>query len=195
MRPTSARMLLLVAAVTGLLGWVFADWVDSQARLPQVPWMAVVVVWVLTGFVGVWALVARRRLNPKPGGTRMAPLVAARTAALALAGSRTGAVLFGLYGGLALRLLQETAVAAGRERLVAAVLASVGGLVLAGLSLWLEHICRLPDDPDDAAAALGPRGPGAAGATPGAHARVSDPVRRRSGDDGPTARRTPVQPR
>lgn len=177
MRPTSVRMLLLVAAVAGLFGWVFADWVDGQARLPQVSWMAVIVVWVVAGFVGVWALVARRRLRPKPGGTRMAPLVAARTAALALAGSRTGAVLFGLYGGLALRLLQETAVAAGRERLTAAALAALGGLVLAGLSLWLEHICRLPDDPDDAAAQLGAPGPGATGASPGAHARTSaDPA-------------------
>ena len=170
MRPTSVRMLLLVAAVAGLLGWVFADWVDNQGRLPQVPWMAVAVAWVLAGFVGVWALVARRRLHPKPGGTRMAPLVAARTAALALAGSRTGAVLFGMYGGVALRLLQETAVAAGRERLLAAALAALGGLVLAGLSLWLEHICRLPEEPDEAAPTLGNRGPGAAGAAPGAQA-------------------------
>lgn len=178
MRPTSVRMLLLVAAASGLLGWVYADWVDGQARLPQVPWLAVVVVWVLAGFVGVWALVARRRLRPKPGGTRMAPLVAARTAALALAGSRTGAVILGLYGGLALRLLQEMAVAAGRERLLAAALASLGGLVLAGLSLWLEQICRLPEDPDDPAARLGGPGPGAAGAGPGAHARdAADPGR------------------
>lgn len=153
MRPTSVRMLLLVALASALAGWFWADLIDSNGRLPSVAWLAVLVIWVVAAFVGVWALVARRRLHPKPGAPRMAPLVAARTTALALAGSRTGAVVFGLYGGIGLRLLQETAIAAGRERLLAATLASVGGLLLAGLALWLEHICRVPGGPDDEAAA------------------------------------------
>lgn len=170
MKPTSVRMLLLVVVVTGLIGWVFADWVDSRARLPAVPWLAVVVIWVVAGFVGMWALAARRRLSPKEGGERMAPVVAARTAALALAGSRTGAVILGLYGGIALRLVEETAVAAGRERLLAAALAALGGLVLAVLSLWLERICRLPDDPDEGSRGVQPRRRGATGTADGAHA-------------------------
>lgn len=170
MRPTSIRMLLILALGTAVAGWTFADWVDSRARLPEVPWLAVVIVWAVAGFVGAWALVARRRLRPAPGKPRIAPLVAARTAALALAGSRTGAVVWGGYGGIALRLVQETAVAAGRERLLAAVLASVGGLVLAGLSLWLERICRLPENPDEVSRSLGEPGPGSAGTASGVHA-------------------------
>jgi hypothetical protein len=146
-RPTSVRLLLLWAFVAGVLGWMFAAWVDDQGHLPQVPWLSVVVIWVVALFVLVWTLVARRRLHPEPGKPRMAPLVAARTAALSLAGSRTGALVFGGYGGMALRLLEETAVAAGRERLLAASLAAFGGLALAAASLWLEHICRLPEDP------------------------------------------------
>lgn len=147
LRPTTIRLLLFWAFVAGVLGWILADWVDDQGRLPEVPWMSVVVVWVVAVFVFVWTLVARRRLRPERGRPRMAPLVAARTAALALAGSRTGALVFGGYAGMALRLLQETAVAAGRERLLAASLAALGGLALAAASLWLEHICRLPEDP------------------------------------------------
>ena len=77
----------------------------------------------------------------------MSPLVAARTAALALAGSRTGAVVFGLYAGLAASLAGDLHIVAARERLLAAGLAALGGLVLCALSLWLEHICRLPSDP------------------------------------------------
>lgn len=167
LKPTSIPMLLGVALGCALLGWGFADWVDSMGRLPAVPWLAVGVIWLVAAFVGVWAFIARRRLHPKPGAPRMAPLVAARTTALALAGSRTGMVVFGLYGGLALRLLRETTVAAGRERLLAAALAALGGLVLAGLSLWLEHICRLPDGPDEGAAGASGKGPTTA---PGAHA-------------------------
>lgn len=164
-RPTSIRMLLGVALIALLVGWEAGSWIDGMGRLPVVPWLAVLVIWVVAGFVGVWALVARKRLHPKPGAPRMAPLVAARTAALALAGSRTGALVFGIYGGLALRLIQETAAAAARERLLAATLASIGGLILTVLSLWLEHLCRLPHDPDAGTAA---RGTGAQ--APGAHA-------------------------
>jgi hypothetical protein len=168
MRPTSIPWLVAVAGIAALLGWSFAAWVDDNGRLPAVPWLAVVVIWVVAGFVGAWAGVARRRLHPKPGTPRttprMAPLMAARTTALALAGSRTGAVVFGAYGGVALRLMQETAVAAGRERLLAAALASLGGFVLAALSLWLEHICRLPEDTDEATARVPGSDPGPAGA-------------------------------
>lgn len=169
MKPTSIAWLFAVAGIAALLGWSFAAWVDDNGRLPAVPWMAVVVIWVVAGFVGAWAVVARRRLHPKPGAPRMAPrmapLMAARTTALALAGSRTGAVVFGAYGGVALRLVQETAVAAGRERLLAAALASLGGFILAALSLWLEHSCRLPEDTDEAGTRVPGSDPGAAAAT------------------------------
>jgi hypothetical protein len=170
MRPTSVRMLALVVLVAAAFGWVVADWVDGQGRLPAVSWLAVLIVWVVAGFVAAWALVARRRLHPTsdaPDRPRMAPLVAARTAALALAGSRTGAVVLGVYGGTALRLLTETSVAAGRERLLAAGLAALGGLVLTAVSLWLERICRLPEDPHDPDQPRGEPRAGSAGAAPG----------------------------
>lgn len=166
MKPTSVPWLLGVAAIAAILGWGFASWVDGIGRLPAVPWLAVLVIWTVAVFVGAWAVAARRRLRPKPGMPRMAPLTAARTTALALAGSRTGAVVLGLYGGIALRLIDETAVPAARERLLAAALAALGGLVLAGLSLWLEHLCRLPEEHDDAASTAAPGAdPGPAGAS------------------------------
>lgn len=164
MKPTSIPWLLGVAAIAALAGWGLAEWVDANGRLPAVPWMAVALIWVVAAFVGAWALAARRRLNPKPGAPRMAPLLAARTTALALAGSRTGAVVFGLYAGVAVRLLEEVAVAAGRERLLASVLAALGGLVLAAFSLWLEHLCRLPEDHDGDKSRAEGRNPGTAGA-------------------------------
>jgi Protein of unknown function (DUF3180) len=73
-------------------------------------------------------------------------------------------VVFGMYGGVALRLLDETAVAAGRERLLAASLASLGGFILAALALWLEHNCRLPDDTDESTKRVAGADPGPAGA-------------------------------
>lgn len=164
MKPTSVPWLLGVAAIAALAGWGMAEWIDANGRLPSVPWLAVALIWVVAGFVGAWAFAARRRLNPKPGTPRMAPLIAARTTALALAGSRTGAVVFGLYGGIAVRLLEELSVAAGRERLLASALAALGGLLLAAFSLWLEHLCRLPEDHDNDQSPAEKRNPGAAGA-------------------------------
>jgi hypothetical protein len=164
MKPTSIQWLLGVAGIAALAGWAVAAWVDANGRLPAVPWLAVALIWVVAAFVAAWAVAARRRLHPKPGTPRMAPLIAARTTALALAGSRTGAVVLGLYAGTAVRLVQETAVAAGRERLLASALAALGGLVLVGFSLWLEHLCRLPDDHDDDASRANGRDPGTAGA-------------------------------
>lgn len=168
MKPTSVPWLVGVATIAGLIGWVLVDWVDGRGRLPALPWSAVVVVWVVAGFVGAWTLAARRRLHPPPDAPRrsapMTSVVAARTTALAFAGSRTGVIVFGLYGGAALRLLQETGVAAGRERLLAAALAGLGGLVLTVLALVLERICRLPEDTDDPDGALPGRATGPAGA-------------------------------
>ncbi len=168
MKPTSLPWLVGVAVIAALIGWGLVDWVDGRGRLVAVPWSAVVVIWVVAGFVGAWTLAARRRLHPKPDARRrpepMNAVVAARTTALAFAGSRTGAIVLGLYGGVALRLLQETGVAAGRERLLAAALAALGGLVLALLSLWLERICRLPEDAEDPEDRLRRRDPGPAGA-------------------------------
>ncbi|MGB7981773.1 MAG: DUF3180 domain-containing protein [Candidatus Nanopelagicales bacterium] len=160
--------LVGVAAVAAAIGWMVTDWVDSRGRLVAVAWSAVVVIWVVAGFVGAWTLAARRRLQPSPDPRRrpapMNSVVAARTTALAFAGSRTGAIVFGLYGGVALRLLPETGVAVGRERLLAAALAAFGGLVLTVLSLWLERICRLPEDTDDPEGAQPGRDAGPAGA-------------------------------
>jgi len=56
MKPTSIPWLLGVGLISALLGWGFAAWVDANGRLPAVPWMAVVFIWVVAGFVapGPW---------------------------------------------------------------------------------------------------------------------------------------------
>ena len=51
MKPTSVRMLLLVAGLSGLAGWFWADLIDKNGRLPSVPWMAVLVVWVVAALL------------------------------------------------------------------------------------------------------------------------------------------------
>jgi hypothetical protein len=76
----------------------------------------------------------------------MPPLVAARTAALALAASRTGALIGGFYLGVALGLLGVSDTPTGSSSLSAALTSVLACAVLVGAALWLERLCRLPED-------------------------------------------------
>lgn len=152
-KPTSLRLLLGLAVGAALIGWTLANMADQMGGLISIPWLAPATIWLFAAAVAYWAWRTRGRLTADAGEKRMNPFVAARTAALALAGSRTGALFAGGYGGIALRLLDEVAIAAGRGRLLVASLASIGGIALVAASLWLEHICKIPPDPDDPQAA------------------------------------------
>ena len=79
-----------------------------------------------------------RASNPLPA------LVAGRSAALALAASRTGAILSGFYFGIALASLLNFQVVAVQTSFWNALIAAAFSVALAVLGLWLERICTLP---------------------------------------------------
>ena len=142
------RLLLAIAAVLAAIGWGVTRLVDAYAgRSLPVPWTAPAVMVVLAIALALWARGTRDRLAGKPGTKRIEPLVAARSAALAMAASRTGAVVGGFYAGVAIALAPMWDVPYVRE-LVS--LAALGGAVLVVLgALWLERICRLPPQDDE----------------------------------------------
>ena len=76
----------------------------------------------------------------------MPPLVAARTAALALAASRTGALIGGFYLGIALGLIGVLQTPSGSSSFGAAVASVVACALMVAVALWLEWMCRLPED-------------------------------------------------
>jgi hypothetical protein len=78
----------------------------------------------------------------------MPPLVAARTAALALAASRTGVLIGGFYLGIALGLIGVRDTPTGASSMAAAVASVLACAVLVGAALWLESLCRLRDGDD-----------------------------------------------
>lgn len=80
-----------------------------------------------------------RAANPLPS------LVAARTVALALAASRSGAVLAGGYLGIAIATTTQWQVLAARETVYISVISSVLAVGLAWVGIWLERICTLPN--------------------------------------------------
>lgn len=147
MKPTRIRVLLVLALLAGALGWGIAALMDGQlGRALPVPFLAAVTLWLLAAAVLVWALLASPRLQRKPGAHPMPPVVAARTAALAMAASRTGALVAGFYVGVGAGTLPDRLTQAGNQSLWAAGAAAFGALALVAAALWLEHLCRLPSD-------------------------------------------------
>ena len=154
MTPTRIRLLLALALVAGALGWgVMTISEGRSGRVVPVPWAAAATMWLLAIALGVWTLLARPRLLRHPGHRPLSPFVAARTAALAMAASRTGSLVGGFYLGMGVGALPSRSTPAGSTTLWAALTCAVGSVALVAVALWLEHLCRLPSDGEDAEAA------------------------------------------
>ena len=152
MQPTRIRLLVGVALVAGAVGWGVVQIVDAWlGRLVPVPWAAAGALWLLAGAVGYWAIISRPRLRHHPGSKPMEPLVAARTAALAMAASRIGALVLGFYAGIAVGMAPSLSTPSGLQTFWASSAAALGAFALVAAALWLEHLCRLPVGPDDGA--------------------------------------------
>jgi len=147
---TRPRLLLVVALVAGVLGWAVTSLVDRFAdRTLPVPVTVPLLLVLLAIALVVWTRGTRARLERRPGTRPMPPLVAARSAALALAASRTGATVGGFYLGVALTLSSSWGIDYVRTVIVISLVSVVAalGVMLAGL--WLERVCRIPpaDEP------------------------------------------------
>ncbi len=147
MTPTRPRLLLLIAVVAAVVGWVLATVADSiVGRYLPVPWSAALAIWLLAIALGGWTLLVRPRLLKRPGTIPLPALLAARTAALALAASRVGAGVAGFYVGVLLVFLADLAVPAAQVGAWTSGITALGGVVIAGLALWLESLCRIRDE-------------------------------------------------
>ena len=155
MGTTRIRLLVALAAIAGVLGYAVVTIVVGQSgRVIQVPWLAAATLWILGLAMAMWALLSRPRLQghkgAKSGSTRMPPLMAARTAALAMAASRVGSLVAGFYAGVALASLPHRDTPAGMTTTWASAASALGALALVAAALWLEYMCRLPLDDDRA---------------------------------------------
>lgn len=154
---TRISRLVLLVALTGSTGWSLAKlwptWMQTQLAVPA---LTPIVMSALAVFLVAWTFMVRANLKKTATGNRLDPLVTARSAALALSASRVGSAAVGFYGGVlllnALTLDTETS-----RRCVAISSATViASLVVVVFGLWLERICRLPEDVDKGVAGVGP---------------------------------------
>ena len=163
MKPTRKRDLLLLALFASFVGATIERAYLSLTGMivPLSAWTPGA-VFMMTVALAIWAVTVRRRLmhlvrarhEKQAPGTPFVmkeqplhPIVAARTVALAFAASRAGALLAGLYAGMAILLLRHWGTPDVEWRFVLAVITSVLSIVLIVVALWLERMCKLPDPP------------------------------------------------
>jgi ABC-type thiamin/hydroxymethylpyrimidine transport system permease subunit len=153
--PTRPRLLLILAVLGAAVGFATVLlWDAVTGRTLPVPLTAALTLVVLALALFLWALAIRPRLLRKPDTRPLSPFVAARTAALAMAASRTGAIVAGFYLGTAIVFAMNFSTPIAAERFWYA-LGCVSAAVLVTLAaLWLEYLCRLTDTNGDETASV-----------------------------------------
>jgi hypothetical protein len=157
MRPTTWRLLVGIALITGAVTWGFLHvWMNGYGALPDVPWPSAVVIAVFGASVLVAALALRPRLRGREGHEPVDPLVAARWGVLSLACSRAGALFAGVYGGFLVTAVEDLTIPFHRHVALAAGACVLASLLLLAAGLVLERVCRLPPPPDEDSEESGP---------------------------------------
>lgn len=158
-RRTSALRLLLLAAGGLGIAWpvdlLMLQWWGGF--LPVGP-MGAGVIGVSAQALAIWGWLIRNRL-PRPArdeeghpivlraANPLPPLQAARTLALALAASRAGSLLAGVYAGLAIAAAGHLGLQIALPHLLVTATTAGLSMLLAVVGLWVEKLCALPPAP------------------------------------------------
>lgn len=147
--PTRISYLSVLALIAGGAGWIIATvWPILFGLAFATPWLTAVTMWLVALALLIWTLLARKKIKPEKG-PRLDPLLAARSAALAMSASRVGALALGFYVGILIDNLLFSDSPASKERALICGITAIASLATIAIGLWLEHICRLPKPPVD----------------------------------------------
>lgn len=151
-------MLVGLFVVAGVLAWAGARLWDALGSLPSVPLAAPIVLALIAAVLAATALSLRSRLKAQrerePGAKGVEPMMAARAVLFGQASALVASLVSGMYGGVTVFLLTSAAAAQGRpNQAVYAGLAVLAGIAVVAAAVFLERVCKLPDDDDEAGAA------------------------------------------
>lgn len=153
MKQLRIRVLAGVFLVAGVLAWAGARLWDSVGTLPRVPLAAPIVLAIIAAVLLATALSIRARLRAqrerRPGAKGVDPMLAARAVVFGQASALVAALVAGMYGGTGVFLLEFLDVPTRRDQAIYAGSSVLAGIAVIAAALFLERVCKLPDDDDE----------------------------------------------
>ncbi|MFF5783410.1 DUF3180 domain-containing protein [Streptomyces sp. NPDC012693] len=153
MKQLRLKVLAGLFVVAGIISWGAARLWDSVGTLPSVPIAAPIVLAAIAAVLTATALSIRSRLKAqrdrRPGAKGVEPLMAARAVVFGQASALVAALVAGMYGGIGVFLLASLDVPARRDQALYAAFSVLAGIGVIAAALFLERVCRLPEDDDE----------------------------------------------
>jgi len=152
-RELRIRLLAGVFVVAAVLSWAGARLWNSIGTLPSVPLAAPIVLALIAVVLVATALSIRARLKAQrertPDAKGVDPLMAARAVVFGQASALVAALVAGMYGGTGVFLLEYLDIPARRDQAIYAGFSVVAGIAVIVAAIFLERVCRLPEDDDE----------------------------------------------
>ncbi|WP_225824904.1 DUF3180 domain-containing protein [Streptomyces naphthomycinicus] len=152
MRELRIRVLAGVFVVAGVLSWAGARLWNSVGTLPSVPLAAPIVLALIAVVLLSTALSLRARLKAqrerRPGAKGVDLMMAARAVVFGQASALVAALVAGMYGGTGVFLLELLDFPARRDQAIYAGFSVLAGVGVIAAALFLERVCKLPEDDD-----------------------------------------------
>ncbi|GAB7061645.1 DUF3180 domain-containing protein [Streptomyces mexicanus] len=152
MKELRIRVLIGVFVVAGVLSWAGARLWNAVGTLPSVPLAAPIVLALIAVVLLSTALSLRARLKAqrerRPGAKGVDPLMAARAVVFGQASALVAALVAGMYGGTGVFLLELLDIPTRRDQALYAGFSVLAGLAVIAAALFLERVCKLPEDDD-----------------------------------------------
>lgn len=157
MKPTTFRNVMSFIFIAAIVGFLIPSIYENiTSTYIPVSTNTIIALLLLNLALLYWIVIFRNRLKDARDKTQDIlkrkspphPLVAARTVALAFAGSRAASLILGFYLGAILNFLPNLDLPPIKSRISVSLAIIALSAVLLGLSLWLEKICRIKDSDD-----------------------------------------------
>ncbi|WP_328480494.1 DUF3180 domain-containing protein [Streptomyces sp. NBC_00377] len=160
MRELRIRVLAGVFGVAAILSWAGARLWNAVGTLPSVPLAAPIVLALIAVVLTATALSLRARLKAqrerRPEAKGVDPLMAARAVVFGQSSALVAALVSGMYGGTGVFLLESLDIPARRDQAIYAGFAVLAGIAVIAAAIFLERVCKLPEDDDQDKGAASP---------------------------------------